>query len=184
MINLFLTLDTLIVNNLILLNLIPLHTIRDFGDEIYNVIKYEGETTTTDFTNIKDYLYLFDFRDITDYLVTDTYDKPELDYSYIQKIIAQNMIFKYDLYRDVILKVMLRINRDKNTTNGIPTKDFNVQVFNGDILKFADSEYLFQFTNTYLTGNKLAIMSLLRPENLINISKDFEADILISKPEI
>ena len=178
-----LTLDTLIINNLILLNLIPLHTIRDFGDEIYNILKYESENTSTDFTNIKDYLYLFDFRDITDYLITDTYDKPDLDYSYIQKIISQNMIFKYDLYRDVILKVMLRINRDKNTTNGIPTKDFNVQIFNGDILKFADSEYLFQFTNTYLTGNKLAIMSLLRPENLINISKDFETDILISKPE-
>jgi hypothetical protein len=181
-----LTLNTLIINNLVFLNLIPLHTIRDFADEIYNVIKYEAETVSTDFIYIKEYLYLFDFRDITDYLVTDTYDISGVynkDYEYIQKIITNNMIFKYDLYREVILKVMLRINRDKDATNGIATKDFAVQIFNGDIFKFADSEYLFQFTNTYLTENNMAIMSLLRPENLINISKDFESDILISKPE-
>ncbi len=181
-----LTLNTLIVNNLIFLNLIPLHTIRDFADEIYNVLKYESETTSTDFTNIKEYLYLFDFRDITDYLVTDTYDVSGIynkDYDYIQKKITDNMIFKYDLYREVILKVMLRINRDKDAADGLPSNDFNVQIFDGDIFKFADSEYLFQFTNTYLTENKMAIMSLLRPENLINISKDFESDILISEPE-
>jgi hypothetical protein len=181
-----LTLDTLIINNLIFLNLIPLHTIRDFADEIYTLLKFEGETTSTDFINIKEYLYLFDFRDITDYLITDTYDNIDVykkDYDYIQKIITQNLIFKYDLYREVILKVMLRINRDKNTTTGTADNDFNVQIFDGNILKFADSEYLFQFTNTYITENNVAIMSLLRPENLINITKDFESDILISKPE-
>lgn len=183
-----LTLNTLIINNLIFLNLIPLHTIRDFADEIYSVIKNESETVSTDFDfrHIKEYLYLFDFRDITDYLVTDTYENSVIynkDYEDIQKIITNNMIFKYDLYREVILKVMLRINRDKDASDGIATKDFATQIFDGDIFKFADSEYLFQFTNTYLTENKMAIMSLLRPENLINISKDFESDILISQAE-
>jgi hypothetical protein len=35
-----------IINNLIILNFIPLHTIKDFADEIYNLIKFEAENSS------------------------------------------------------------------------------------------------------------------------------------------
>ncbi len=169
-----LTQDQLIINNMIILNYIPLHVIKDFADEMYNVLYTEITVNKTFDQELLNHLHLFDFRDLNDYLVTDLYGGDVNR----EEAIKSNLIFKYDLYKDVILKVLLRINKD-----GIkdPTKDFNYQVFTGEIFKFADSDYLFQFSNTYLTPDNLAIMSLLRPENLIDISKDFEADILVSE---
>ncbi len=169
-----LTQDSLIVNNMIILNYIPLHVIKDFADEIYNVLINEITVNKTFSQELLGHMHLFDFRDLNDYLVTDQYGG---DINR-EEVIKSNLIFKYDLYRDIILKVILRYNKDGISD---PTKDFNYQVFTGDIFRFADSDYLFQYANTYLTENKLAIMSLLRPENLIDISKDFESDILVSQ---
>ncbi len=169
-------LSTKTQNNLALLNYIPFLTIRDFSSEFYEFLKYEGENTQGDFKNILDYLYLFDFRDLDEYNISTEYTPTEQD------TIKENLTFKYDLYKQVILKCLLRINRKKNKTNSAPDKDFQTQIFEGNIFKLADSDYIQQFADIYLNTNNVALFSLFRPENFIDITTGFENDIEVSEP--
>jgi hypothetical protein len=137
------------INNMAILNYIPFLTIRDFCSEFYNFIKYEGENTQTDFKNIMDCIYLFDFRDLDEYDIND-YD---ID---TQDIIKDNLVFKYDLYKQIILKCLLKINRNRDKINSTPDKDYHIQVFDGNIFKLADKEYLDKFSDTYLNTSNVS----------------------------
>jgi len=186
-----LTQDNLVVNNMIILNYMPLHLIKDFADEIYTILTYEinnDKNTQSDkyFYNLSEYMYLFDFRDLNDYLINDTYGSSvnfPISSTEIYKYIRDNLIFKYDMYKTVILNSLLKINKNSDAVYGLPEKNFEDQVFNGNVFQLADSQYLYQFANTYLSDVDVAIISLMRPENLINITKGFENDVSVSSPE-
>jgi hypothetical protein len=166
-----------IKNNMAIFNYIPFLTIRDISSEFYEFIKYESQNTSDDFKNIFDYLYLFDFRDLDEYDIETFYTTTE-----IHSIINENLIFKYDLYKQIILNCLIRINRNKDFTDGKYDKDFETQIFDGNIFRLADSIYLNQFANTYLNSANLALFTMFRPENMIDITVGFESDIEITQP--
>lgn len=163
-------------NNLGILNYIPFLTIRDFATEFYEFIKYEAENTQENFNTMLNNLYIFDFRDLDQYDVLTKYDSDE------QSVINENLTFKHKLYREIVLKCLLRINRDKDKTNGKYDKDFEVQIFDGNILRLADSQYIEEFSKTYISTDNIALFSLFRPENMIDITDGFESEIEVSEP--
>jgi hypothetical protein len=177
-------------NNLAILNYIPFLTIRDFATEIYQFIISEAQNTQNDFKNIINNIHLFDFRDLDEYDVRNVYFKQSIinenefqnDFSK-QSIINENLTFKYELYREVILKCLLRINRDKDFQSGKSDRDFEEQIFDGDILRLADENYIQQFTEKYLNTSNLALFTIFRPENMIDITEGYKSELEVSEPE-
>lgn len=171
-------LSDLVKNNIIFLNYIPLYLIRDiFGDLYKNISNYRYPYTKNGVNKIfkfeSDDMFYFDYRDLTEYnplnIVSDNINIIEA-YDIIQK----NLKFKNDLYKEFILNIMLKSNNDStNTLNASGTyiaKNFQDLIFNQNLLKIADYEYLISFANNFLINNRIGLASLLRPENLININ--------------
>ena len=159
-------LNTLIKENIICLNYTPLHLIKDVFTEIYNFIHNYSDGNIA-FTPLP-VIYLFDFRDLVEY-------DPEGDTMiyYHFDTIENNSKFKNDLYKTFILNVLLKVNIQLYSFN---TMDFQTQIFDQNIFKIADYEYLTSYVNNYLKSDKIALFGLLRPENLIDINKDFSFD--------
>jgi len=162
-------LNTLIKNNMICLNYTPLYLIRDVFTNIYNSLKkykfkyiYNSQIYSFDFTGIND-MYFFDFRDF------DQYNPTTIPPTYFNQI-KDNIDFKNDLYKTFILNVLLKLNKKSNTAN---PDNFQKQIFEQDLFKIADKEYLISYANNYLNSSKISLFGLLRPENLIDINKDF-----------
>lgn len=161
-------LNTVIKNNMICLNYTPLHLIKDVFTNIYNYISnYNYVNNNINFSLSQAELYLFDFRDFEEYNPTN------VPTNYFNTI-KNNIDFKNDLYRTFILNVLLKVNNQSNINN---TDNFQTQIFEQDLFKIADYEYLTSYANNYLNSNKIALFGLLRPENLIDINKDFSTNV-------
>lgn len=168
-------LSTLVKENIIFLNYTPLYLIRDVFSNLYEII--------TNYTNsyinpYKQYFkYFFDYRDLNEYNPiinpVDISGGP-LTLEEIYTIIQNNNTFKNDLYKSVVLNVILKVN-ENFTYNGndfntyTSTDNFRTQIFEKNLFKVADYEYLTAYANNYLTSNRIGLFGLLRPENLINI---------------
>ena len=158
-------LNTLIKENIICLNYTPLYLIRDVFTNIYNYItNYNYVDTNTNYSlSQQQLLYLFDFRDF------DQYNPTSVSSANFNQI-KNNIDFKNDLYRTFILNVLLKVNNQSTIDNTI---DFQNQIFEQNLFKIADYEYLTSYVNNYLNSNRIALFGLSRPENLIDINKDF-----------
>jgi hypothetical protein len=170
-------LSDLVKNNIIFLNYTPLHLIRDIFDDIYimmknykytytlNNIVYSSNLATED-------LYNFDFRDLQEY------DSLSINDLTAYEIINNNILFKNDLYQQVIMNIILKLNNNNNVeyndASGLyMATDFADLVFNQNLLKVADFEYLTTYADNFLQSNRTGLVSLLRPENLIDINNNF-----------
>jgi len=169
-------LDKLIKENIICLNYTPLHVIKDIFSDIYNNIKIVNYSSTyyyndnpiyINFSLNLDQLCLFDFRDLVEYNPLENISGSNVD------IIKNNNIFKNDLYKTFFLNVLLKVNDNSTVMN---TDNFQTQIFEQNLFKIADYEYLKSYANNYLITERIALFGLLRPENLIDITKDFSSD--------
>jgi hypothetical protein len=171
--------NNLFTKNLIILNYIPLFIIRDIATEIYNEI--EKDMSGVDATLIgltSDELLYFDFRDFDE---RDSINFGVIDYScncFCQyeptmsrteqyKIIKENQEFKMDLYKKILLNVILKQNNLTSKLSGA----FSELVFEKNYYQIADILYFITYSNTYLSENQKGIIGLMRPENLINIAE-------------
>lgn len=170
-------------NNLAILNYIPFLTIRDFATEFYQFIRYESLNTQSDFKNVYNNIHLFDFRDLDQYDILTLYTDVSGNDFEKQTVINENLTFKYELYKEVILKSLLRINRNKDFDLGKFDNNFETQIFEGNILRLADENYIQQFSETYLNTTNLALFTIFRPENMIDITEGYKSELEVTEPE-
>ena len=168
-------LSTLVKENIIFLNYTPLYVIRDIFSNFYDIMSKYTPPITLPY--LKYFLYYFDFRDLNEYNPiinpVDISGGP-LSESEIYTIIQNNITFKNDLYKNVILNILLKVNENYENSN-IEVQsyyslfNFRTQIFEMNLFKVADYEYLTAYANNYLVSNRIGLFGLLRPENLINV---------------
>ena len=132
--------NPLILNNLYLLNYIPLNTIRDIATEIYNEFKADSNITNLDIS-------LFDYRDFNEY----SDQNPITTYPQSQQNIYSNQNLKINLYQQFIFNILLQTN---NTTN----------------FKLFNQDFLTNFVTNYANSSRSIITGILQPENLFTVS--------------
>jgi len=179
-------LSTIVKENIIFLNYTPMYTIRDIFTNLYEIISNYNNQYINPYKQY--FKYFFDYRDFNEYNpIINSVDISggPLSLEQIYAIIQNNNTFKNDLYRTVILNVILKVNEDF-TYNGVEfdtyasTDDFRIQIFQKNLFKVADYEYLTAYANNYLISNRIGLFGLLRPENLINIySSDVSNNVSI-----
>jgi len=168
-------LSTLVKENIIFLNYTPMYVIRDIFTNLYEIISNYSNVYIDDYKQY--FKYFFDYRDFNEYNPiinpTDISGGP-LTLEEIYTIIQKNNTFKNDLYKNIILNVIIKVN-ENFVYNGVEfntytsTDNFRTQIFEQNLFKLADYEYLTAYANNYLTSNRIGLFGLLRPENLINI---------------
>jgi hypothetical protein len=127
------------------------------------MLNYKYVDNNINFTLSSTLLYLFDFRDLIEY------EPLNIPNQYLNTI-ENNINFKNDLYQTFILNVLLKVNNQSIIDN---TTNFQKQIFEQNLFKIADYEYLTSYVNNYLKSNRIGLFGLLRPENLIDINKGF-----------
>lgn len=172
--------NNLFTKNLIILNYIPLFIIRDIATEVYNEIEKDisGVDATLNGLTTNELLY-FDFRDFDErdsiFFGTDINEcdcdcqyEPTIPQTEQYKILKENQGFKMDLYKKILLNVILK----RNNLTSIPSGSFSQLVFEKNYYQIADILYFTTYSNTYLSENQMGLIGLMRPENLINIAED------------
>lgn len=171
--------NNLFIKNLIILNYIPLYIIRDIGNEIYNTFENNMLANGILSDLSANQLLLFDFRDFderedsifygtgTNSCDCDCINESTLGLSEQYLILKSNQEFKMDLYKKIILNIILKQN---NQATKPVSSDYVDLIFNKNYYQVADLEYFTAFANNYLSENQIGLISLMRPENLINIA--------------
>ena len=168
--------NNLFNKNLIVLNYIPLHVIRDVSTEIYNTLENNMSNGNLDLS--ANDLIKFDFRDFDEmesiFFGTGETDcscncifEPTLSREEQYKILKFNQEFKMDLYKKILLNVILKQNN--NLSQPVVT-DYTDLIFNKNYYQIADLTYLTTYANNFLSDNQIGLISLMRPENLIDIN--------------
>ena len=137
-------------SNMYILNFIPLVTLHEICDEIYEEFSSDKNIKNID-VSIYDYRNL---KEINNFI------------NYNQKNLHTNQLFKNNLYKQLILNTILEFK--KKSTNDYT--DYIQYIFESDDFNINNFDFINSFSNIFTTDIRSSPIFLCNPENLCELS--------------